>query len=71
MALKNYYDVLGVQSTASPEGVKKVFRKLSVKIHPDKNNGDEFLMGMFKSINEANEILSNPDKRRAYDQKTE
>ena len=69
MALKNYYDLLGIQQTATSEDVKKAFRKLSVKFHPDKNDGDAFLMEMFKSINEANEILSDPDKRLEYDRK--
>jgi len=69
MTQKNYYDILGIQLTANQDEVKQAFRKLSVKFHPDKNDGDAFLMEMFKSINEANEILSNPEKRKAYDQK--
>lgn len=67
MALKNYYDLLGIQSTASQDDIKQAFRKLSMKFHPDKNDGDAFLMEMFKNINEANEVLSNSGKRREYD----
>lgn len=69
MALKNYYNILGIQQTATQDEVKKAFRKLSIKFHPDKNDGDTFLMEMFKSINEANEVLSDPTKRREYNQK--
>lgn len=67
MAFKNYYDTLGVQSTATQDEIKQAYRKLSLKFHPDKNNGDNFLEEMFKSINEANEILSDPQKRKEYD----
>ncbi len=67
MAFKNYYDVLNVKPNATPEEIKKAYRKLSVKFHPDKNDGDEFLSEMFKNINEANEILSNPEKRKEFD----
>lgn len=67
MAFKNYYDTLGVQPTATQDEIKQAYRKLSIKFHPDKNNGDSFLEEMFKSINEANEILSDPKKRKEYD----
>ncbi len=67
MAVKNYYDILNVKQTATSDEIKKAFRKLSIKFHPDKNDGDEFLSEMFKNINEANEILSNPQKRKAFD----
>lgn len=67
MAFKNYYDTLGLQSTATDEEIKQAYRKLSIKFHPDKNNGDSFLEEMFKNLNEANEILSNPIKRKEYD----
>jgi len=67
MAFKNYYDTLGVQHNASQEEIKQAYRKLSVKFHPDKNNGDPFLEEMFKNINEANEILSDQTKRKEYD----
>jgi len=65
---KNYYDVLGVARDASDEEIKKAFRKLARKYHPDvakdKTTGEE----RFKEINEANEVLSDPQKRRKYDQ---
>lgn len=61
---RNFYDVLGVQKNASEDEIKKAFRKLAVKYHPD-NGGDE---NKFKEISEAYETLSNPDKRREYDQ---
>ena len=64
MAQKTYYDVLGVQRNASDEEIKKAFRKLAVKYHPD-HGGDE---EKFKEISEAYETLSNPDKRKEYDQ---
>ena len=67
MAGKNYYDILNVTQTATSDEIKKAFRKLSIKFHPDKNDGDEFLSEMFKNINEANETLSNPLKRKAFD----
>ena len=61
---RNFYDVLGVQKNASEDEIKKAFRKLAVKYHPD-NGCDE---NKFKEISEAYETLSNPDKRREYDQ---
>ena len=67
MAFKNCYDILGLTHSATQEEVKSAYRKLSMKFHPDKNNGDDFLAEMFKNINEANEILSNPTKRKEYD----
>jgi len=67
MGFENYYSILGLKESATPEEIKSAYRKLSVKFHPDKNNGDVFLEEMFKSINEANEILSNPSKRGQYD----
>lgn len=67
MAFKNYYDTLGVQQNATQAEIKQAYRKLSVKFHPDKNQGDTFLEEMFKNINEANEILSDPVKRKEYD----
>lgn len=67
MAFKNYYDILGVQQTATQQEIKQAYRKLSVKFHPDKNDGDSFLEEMFKNINEANEILSDSQKRKIFD----
>jgi len=63
---RDYYDVLGIPRNATDEEVKKAFRKLAFKYHPDHNrNGDA--EGKFKEVNEAYEVLSNPDKRAAYD----
>jgi curved DNA-binding protein len=65
---KDYYDVLGVARDASSEEIKKAFRKLALKYHPDKAK-DKIAAGeKFKEINEANEVLSDPEKRRKYDQ---
>ena len=64
---KNYYYALGLSNSATPEEVKSAYRKLSLKFHPDQNNGDPFLEEMFKQINEAHEVLSNPVKRQRYD----
>lgn len=65
--MKDYYYILGVKRTADLEGIKKAYRKLSHKFHPDKNDGDPFFEERFKDINEAYETLSNPIKRPAYD----
>jgi curved DNA-binding protein len=68
MKYKNYYEVLGVPKTATPEEIKKAFRKLALQYHPDKAKGDKAAEEKFKDINEANEVLSDPEKRRKYDQ---
>ena len=68
MAKRDYYEVLGVQRTASPDELKKAFRKLAMQFHPDKNPGDKKAEERFKEINEAYEILSDEQKRKAYDQ---
>ncbi len=65
---KDYYAVLGIDKTASPEAVKKAYRKLAVKYHPDKNPGDKAAEERFKEITEAYAVLSDADKRRQYDQ---
>lgn len=65
---KDYYAVLGVDKTASAEEIKKVFRKLARKYHPDLNPGDSSAEARFKEINEAYEVLSDADKRKKYDQ---
>lgn len=65
--MKNYYDILGVSENASTEEIKKAYRKLSVKFHPDKNENDEYFSEMFKAINEAHSILSDPNQRLSYD----
>ena len=67
MEYKDYYQVLGVDKKASQDEIKKAFRKLAVKYHPDKNPGDKEAENKFKQINEANEVLSDPEKRKKYD----
>ncbi len=65
---KDYYNILGVAKTASTDEIKKAFRKLAVKYHPDKTKGDKAANEKFKELNEANQVLSDPDKRKKYDQ---
>ncbi|MBZ8180276.1 DnaJ C-terminal domain-containing protein [Oscillatoria salina] len=65
---KDYYTILGVNKTASGEEIKKKFRKLALKYHPDRNPGDKKAEARFKEISEAYEVLSDPEKRRKYDQ---
>jgi DnaJ-class molecular chaperone len=68
MDFKDYYSTLGVAKTASEKEIKQAFRKLARKFHPDVNPGDASAEARFKEINEANEVLSDPDKRRKYDE---
>ena len=68
MDVKDYYKVLGVEKTATAEQIKKAYRKLAVKYHPDKNPGDKVAVDKFKEINEAYEVLSDAEKRKKYDQ---
>ena len=68
MEFKDYYKVLGVGRTASAGEIKKAFRKLARKYHPDVNPGNSTTETRFKEINEANEVLGDPDIRRKYDQ---
>jgi curved DNA-binding protein len=67
MEYKDYYKILGVDKNASSEDIKKAFRKLAVKYHPDKNKDDKKAEERFKEINEANEVLGDPEKRKQYD----
>jgi curved DNA-binding protein len=67
MEYKDYYQTLGVSRNADEKEIKKAFRKLAQKYHPDKNKGDKEAEQKFKEINEANAVLSDPDKRSKYD----
>ncbi|MCX5935313.1 MAG: J domain-containing protein [Pseudanabaena sp. LacPavin_0818_WC45_MAG_42_6] len=64
---KDYYSVLGVSRTATPEEIKRAYRKIARKHHPDLNPGDKDAEAKFKDLNEANEVLSDPEKREKYD----
>jgi curved DNA-binding protein len=68
MDYKDYYKILGVPKTASAEDIRKAYRKLAMKHHPDQNPNDKVAEEKFKEVNEANEVLSNPDKRKRYDE---
>ena len=68
MANKDYYEVLGLQKGASEDEIKRAFRKLAVKYHPDRNQGNAEAEEKFKEINEAYQILSDPEKKAKYDQ---
>lgn len=65
---RDYYEVLGVDKSASTEAIKKAYRKLAIKYHPDKNPGDKDAEEKFKEAAEAYDVLSNPEKRQKYDQ---
>ncbi|MEA5549599.1 DnaJ C-terminal domain-containing protein [Anabaena cylindrica UHCC 0172] len=64
---KDYYAILGVSKTATPEEIKRTYRKFARKYHPDLNPGDKEAETKFKELNEANEVLSDPEKRQKYD----
>jgi molecular chaperone DnaJ len=65
---KDYYELLGIKKTASADDIRKAFRKLARKYHPDVNPGDKSAEEKFKTISEANDVLSDPKKRKIYDQ---
>jgi curved DNA-binding protein len=67
MAGKDYYEILGVSKSASPEDIKKSYRKLALKYHPDRNQGDKSAEAKFKEISEAYAVLSDPEKKKQYD----
>ncbi|MEG3899524.1 MULTISPECIES: DnaJ C-terminal domain-containing protein [unclassified Microcoleus] len=64
---KDYYAILGTSKTATPEEIKRAYRKLARKYHPDLNPGDKDAEAKFKDLNEANEVLSDPENRQKYD----
>lgn len=67
MEFKDYYKILGVDKSATQDEIKKKYRKLALKYHPDRNPGDKIAEEKFKEITEANEVLSDPEKRKKYD----
>ena len=68
MKYKDYYETLGVPRSATQDDIKQAYRKLARQHHPDANKGNAAAEGKFKEINEANEVLKDPEKRAAYDQ---
>ena len=68
MEFVDYYKILGIDKTASPDDIKKAYRKLARKLHPDVNPNDKDAHKKFQQVNEANEVLSDPEKRKKYDQ---
>jgi DnaJ-class molecular chaperone len=65
--MSDFYKILGLDKNASSDEIKKAYRKLSLKFHPDKNDGDKFFENMFKQIQGAYETLSHPVKKSIYD----
>ena len=68
MAKQDYYEVLGIKRDAKPEEIKKAYRRLARKYHPDVNPGDKASEERFKLTTEAHDVLSDPKKRKVYDQ---
>ena len=67
MDYKDYYKILGVEKSADEKEIKKAYRRLACQYHPDVNSGDKAAEARFKEINEANEVLSDSEKRQKYD----
>src|SRR5690554_4869128 len=67
MEFKDYYKILGVDKNATTEEIKKAYRKLALKYHPDRNPNDKIAEEKFKEVTEAHEVLSDPEKRKKYD----
>ena len=67
MAKRDYYEVLGINKSASPDQIKSAYRKLAVKYHPDKNSGDKNAEEKFKEASEAYHVLSNSERKQNYD----
>ena len=68
MSKRDYYEVLGVSKSATDDDIKKAYRKMAMKYHPDTNQGDKDSEEKFKEVSEAYEVLSDADKRARYDQ---
>src|SRR6201987_2615278 len=67
MAKQDFYEVLGVSRSASPDELKRAYRKLAMQYHPDRNSGDKSAEQKFKDLNEAYDVLKDEQKRAAYD----
>ena len=68
MAKRDYYEVLGVEKTASADEIKRAYKKMAIQYHPDRNPGDKDAEAKFKEAAEAYDVLRDPDKRQRYDQ---